>query len=389
VEAFILSAARTAVGKYGRSYLGVPPQELGAAAVKEALKRANVEHSEVDEVVVGNVIQAGLGQNPARQVAIRAGFSYEISSYTVNKVCGSSLKAVMLAAQSIRASDADVVIAAGMESMSEAPYFFRGGRFGLRYNNTTLYDSMLIDGLWDAYYNVHMIQTGEEVANRYGLSREEVDSFAYQSHMKAYEATRSGRFGREIVPVSANGKVVLEDECIRPDTTLERLSKLPPVLPNGRFVTAGNASQLSDGGSAVLLASSEFVKRRKAEPLARVVAYNTVGIDPIRVMEAPIPGVKKLLEKAGLTISQVGLFEHNEAYASASVAVRRALEIDEDRFNIHGGAVALGHPLGASGARVLTTLLYNLDERKERYGIATLCLGGGNAVSMLVENMML
>jgi len=389
MNAYIISAARTPIGKYGKAFLSVPPQKLGSIALKEAVKRAGIAQEEVEEVIVGNVLQAGLGQNPARQVAIGADFPYSVNAFTVNKVCGSSLKAIMLGAQAIKAGDADLVAACGIESMSEAPYLIKGARFGLRYNDSILYDEMILDGLLDAYYKVHMIQTGEEIAKRYNLSREEIDIFAYESHMKALQATKNGRFKQEIVPVEASGKVVAEDECIRPDTTLEKLSLLKPVLPNGKFVTAGNASQLSDGAASVILASEQELKRRKVEPLAKIVAYNSVGIDPIRVMEAPIPGVRKLIEKAGISIGDVDVMEHNEAYASASVAVRRELGIDESRFNIHGGAVALGHPLGASGARILTTLLYNLIERKGRYGIATLCLGGGNAVSMLIENMRL
>ncbi len=389
MEIFILSAARTPVGKYGKSLTSVPAKKLGAIAVKEALIRSRLEFSDIDQVIVGNAVQAGLGQNPARQVAVESGFGYNIEAFTVNMVCGSSLKAAMLASQSIKSGDSNAIVAAGIESMSGAPYFVRGARFGLKYNNTTMYDAMVNDGLWDVYYNVHMIQTGEEIAKKYNLTRQEVDEFAYQSHMKAHKATVDGRFRREITPVDTSEGKLSEDECIRPDTTLEKLAKLPSVLSGGKFVTAGNASQLSDGGSAVVIAGEEVVRRKKLEPMAKILAYNTVGVDPLAVMEAPIPGVRQLLEKAGFSISRVGLFEHNEAYASASVAVRKALGIDEDRFNIHGGAVAIGHPLGASGTRVLTTLLYNLVERKERYGVATLCLGGGNAVSMLVENVLL
>jgi acetyl-CoA C-acetyltransferase len=387
MDAYILSAARTPIGKYGKAFLGVSPQKLGSIALKEAVKRAGIAPEEVEEVIVGNVLQAGLGQNPARQVAIAADFPYSVNAFTVNKVCGSSLKAVMIGAQAIKAGDSDIVAACGIESMSEAPYLIKGVRFGLKYNDSILYDEMILDGLLDAYYKVHMIQTGEEIAKRYNLSREEIDTFAYESHMKALEATRNGRFRQEIVPVEVSGRLIAEDECIRPDTTLEKLSLLKPVLPNGKYVTAGNASQLSDGAACVILASEQEVKRRKVEPIAKVVAYNSVGIDPMRVMEAPIPGVRKLVEKVGISIDDVDVVEHNEAYASASIAVRKELNIDESRFNIHGGAVALGHPLGASGARILTTLLYNLMERKGTYGIATLCLGGGNAVSMLVENM--
>lgn len=387
MDAYIVSSVRTPIGKFGKSFVGVQPQKLGSIALKEAIKRAGIEAEEIEEVITGNVLQAGLGQNPSRQVAIGAGLPYTVNAFTVNKVCGSSLKAVMLAAQAIKAEDYDIIAACGIESMSEAPYLLKGARFGLKYNDTILYDEMILDGLLDAYYKVHMIQTGEEVAKRYNLTREEIDLFAYHSHMKALEATKNGRFKQEIVPVDLAGKKVTEDECIRADTSLEKLLSLKPVLEGGKFITAGNASQLSDGAAAIILASEREVKRRSLEPLARIIAYNSVGIDPIRVMEAPIPGVRKLLEKANLSIEKIGIFEHNEAYASASIVVRRELNIDESKFNIHGGAVALGHPLGASGARILTTLLYNLIERKERFGIATLCLGGGNAVSMLVENM--
>ncbi|MEM0075787.1 MAG: thiolase family protein [Conexivisphaerales archaeon] len=387
MEAFIVSAVRTPIGKYGRSFANIPAQQLGSLVVKEAVKRAGIEFKDVDEVIMGNVIQAGLGQNPARQAALMAGMSTGIAAFTVNKVCGSGLKAVMLAAQAIKAEDSDIILAGGMESMSGAPYLLKGARFGLKYNNAVMYDAMLLDGLLDAYNDVHMIKTGEIVAERHKLTREEIDEFAYKSHMKAEEARRSKLFMREIVEVPTQSGSVYDDECIRADTTLDKLASLKPVLPDGKYVTAGNASQLSDGASALVIASRRKLKEMHLEPIAKIIAYNTVGVDPLLVMEAPIPGVRSLLSMVKMKIDDIDIVEHNEAYASASVVVRRELGIPEDRFNIHGGAVALGHPLGASGARILTTLLYNLIERRGRYGIATLCLGGGNAVSMLVENL--
>jgi acetyl-CoA C-acetyltransferase len=387
MNTYIVSAVRTPVGKYGRSFLDVPAVELGRIAVEEAIKRAGIKKELVDEVIMGNVLQCGLGQNPARQVALKASFPNSISAFTVNKVCGSGLKAVTLGAQAIKAGDADIIVAGGMENMSQAPYFVRGVRFGLRYDNSTFYDEMIYDGLWDIYYNVHMIKTGEVIAEKYGLTRQEIDEFAYRSHMRAKQARDSGRFEKEIVPVKTISGEVKNDEGIRDDTTVEKLLSLKPVLKDGRFVTAGNASQLSDGASALVLMSEKKIKELGIEPMARIIAYNTVGVDPLYVMEAPIPGTRALLEKTGMRIDDIDVFEHNEAYASASVAVKKALNIPEEIFNIHGGAVALGHPIGASGARVLTTLLHSLIEVNGTYGLETICLGGGNAVSIIVENL--
>lgn len=387
MDVYIVSAVRTPIGKYGKSFLNVPAVELGRIAVEEAIKRAGIETQVVDEVIMGNVLQCGLGQNPARQVALKSSFPNSISAFTVNKVCGSGLKAVTLGAQAIKAGDADLIVAGGMENMSQAPYYVRGARFGLRYDNTTFYDEMIMDGLWDAYYNVHMIKTGEVIAEKYNLTRQEIDEFALRSHERAKKARDSGRFDQEIVPVKTEQGEVKKDEGIRDDTSLDKLLALKPVLKDGKFVTAGNASQLSDGASAVVLVSERKLKELGMEPVARIVAYNTVGVDPIYVMEAPIPGTRALLQKTGMKIDDIDVFEHNEAYASASVAVKKALGIPDEIFNMHGGAVALGHPIGASGARVLTTLLHSLIEVNGRYGLETICLGGGNAVSILVENM--
>jgi len=387
MDVYIVSAVRTPIGKYGKSLLNTPAVELGKIAVEGAIKRAGIEKDLVDEVIMGNVLQCGLGQNPARQVALNALFPNKINAFTVNKVCGSGLKAVTLGAQAIKAGDADIIVAGGMENMSQAPYFVRGVRFGLRYDNTTFYDEMILDGLWDAYYNVHMIKTGEVIAEKYNLTRQEIDEFAYRSHMRAKEARDSGRFEKEIVPVKTPSGELRNDEGIRDDTTVDKLLALKPVLKDGKYVTAGNASQLSDGAASVVLMSERMTKELGIEPMARIISYNSIGVDPLYVMEAPIPGTRALLEKTGMKIDDIDVFEHNEAYASASVAVKKALGIPDEIFNIHGGAVALGHPIGASGARVLTTLLHSLMEVNGTYGLETICLGGGNAVSIIVENL--
>lgn len=388
----ILSACRTAIGKFGRSLVGVPAQRLGSVVIGEALKRAGVRASGVDEVIMGNVVSAGLGQNPARQAAIYAGIPPSVGAVTVNKVCGSGLKAVMLAAQSIKAGDNRVVVAGGMESMSNSPYLVRNLRWGLKYGDARLIDAMISDGLWDAYNNYHMGITGEIVAKRFKVTRKEADQFAYESHMKAARATRDGLFRDEIVPVEIereSGAVEKfeKDECVRPDTTPEKLAALKPVFKPGGILTAGNSSQLSDGASALVVASEEYAERAGLKPIARIVAYNTGGVKPELVMEAPIPTTRELLRRTGLSMDEIDMFEHNEAYSTASIAVMRALGVDEKKFNVKGGAVALGHPIGCSGARVLTTLLYSLMQRRERLGLATLCLGGGNAVSMIVESL--
>jgi acetyl-CoA C-acetyltransferase len=389
-QAVILSACRTAIGKFGKSLVGVSAPKLGSAVVAEALRRSKLSPSEVDEVVMGNVVSAGLGQNPARQAAIHAGIPFEVGSVTVNKVCGSGLKAVMLAAQSIKAGDNEVVVAGGMESMSNAPYLVRGARWGIRFGDARLQDGMIVDGLWDAYHDYHMGVTGELVGKKFGITRKEADEFAYMSHMKASKAEKNGSFADEIVKVKIEreGGEVSEfgtDECIRADTTMEKLAKLRPVFKPGGILTAGNSSQLSDGASALVVASDEAADRAGVKPLARIAAYSTGGLEPSRVMEAPIPTTKALLKREKMSIGEIDLFEHNEAYSTASIAVRRALGVDEDRFNVTGGAVALGHPIGCSGARVLTTLLYGLRREGKRTGLATLCLGGGNAVSMIIE----
>ncbi len=389
-EAVLLSACRTAIGKFGKGLVGVSAPKLGAVVVKEALGRARVPTSEVDEVILGNVVSAGLGQNPARQAAIHAKVPFSVGSVTVNKVCGSGLKAVMFAAQAIKARDADVIVAGGMENMSNAPYLVKKARWGIKFGDVLFQDAMTSDGLWDAYHDYHMGITGELVAKKYGITRREADEYAYSSHTRAAKASDGGLFEDEIVDVQIeheDGTVTdfRKDECIRGDTTVEKLSKLKPVFKPGGVLTAGNSSQLSDGAAALVVASEEAADRLGAKPIARIVAYGTGGLEPARVMEAPIPTTRALLKRARMTVEDVDLFEHNEAYSTASIAVRRELRVPEDRFNVRGGAVALGHPIGCSGARVLTTLVHSMRSTGKKTGLATLCLGGGNAVAMVVS----
>lgn len=386
----ILAACRTPIGKFGKSLVGVSAAQLGALVIEEALRRAKVQRDEVDEVVMGNVVSAGLGQNPARQSAIHAGIPYGVGSVTVNKVCGSGLKAAMLAAQSIKAGDHELVVAGGMESMSNAPYLARGVRWGTKFGDARLLDAMIADGLWEVYHNYHMGITGENIAKRFKIGRKEADEFAYQSHAKAAKASEAGSFEAEKVKVKIEreGGEIVEfgaDECVRADTTVERLGKLKPVFKPDGVLTAGNSSQLSDGAAAVVVASEEAADRLGVKPVARIVAYETGGLEPARVMEAPIPTTKALLKRTKMSVGDIDLFEHNEAYSTASIAVRRSLGVDESKFNAWGGAVALGHPIGCSGARLLATLVYGLERTGKKTGLATVCLGGGNAVSMIIE----
>ncbi|MDX1534444.1 MAG: thiolase family protein [Thermoplasmata archaeon] len=389
VEPVILGAVRTPVGKYGRALRDVPAPRLGALAIKEVVRRTQVDPAEVEEVIMGNVLQAGLGQAPARQAALFAGLPDKVAAVTINKVCASGLKAVTLAADTVRTGDQDLVVAGGMENMSAAPYLLPQARWGYRHGNAELVDAMVHDGLWDVYNAFHMGITGEVVAEKYGITREEQDAFAYESHQRALRAIKEGHFEEETVPVplqGPEGEILFEvDEGVRPDTSLEKLGRLPAVFQEGGTVTAGNASQLSDGGAAVVVASADRADELGARPLGRIVGYTTGGVSPKYVMEAPIPTVNALLQKLDLTIHDFDLFEHNEAYASASLAVARQLEIPMDKLNVNGGAVALGHPLGCTGARILTTLLFAMKARGARRGLVTLCLGGGNAVAVAVE----
>jgi len=388
-EVVILSAVRTAIGKFGGKFKEMPVTQMGAEVIKEAVSRAAVEPGEVNECMMGIVLPAGVGQNPARQSAIQAGLPDEIGSTTVNKVCGSGMKTVMFAANSIKAEEHELIVAGGMENMSAAPYLMRDARWGARMMDSKVVDSMVYDGLWDVFNDVHMGTTGEIVAERYNITREEADELAYQSHMKAQRATENGSFAEEILPLTIRmRKKEVEhrvDEGIRPETTPEALAKLKPFFKKDGLVTAGNSSQISDGASALVVASREYAESRGLEPMATIEGYATSGTKPEWIMEAPIATTRMLFEKTGMTIDDIDLFEHNEAFASASVAVKRELGVPDDIFNVNGGAVALGHPIGCSGARVLTTLLYAMKARKAEIGLATLCLGGGNAVSMIVR----
>jgi acetyl-CoA C-acetyltransferase len=388
-EAVILSAVRTPIGKYGKTLAGIKATDLGAMAVKEAVSRARIQPSDVEECIMGNVISAGLGQNPARQAAVGAGLPVEIGSFTVNAVCGSGMKALMLASDAIKAGQYDVLAVGGMENMSAAPYLLNGARWGYKMNDQTMVDAMVHDGLWDIFNNQHMGFTGEIVAERFGVTREDADELSMQSHLKAAAATKEGRFKDEILPVtipSKKGDIVLDaDEGIRADTTMEALGKLKPVFKKDGMVTAGNSSQLSDGASALVVASRKWAEEHGYSPLAVIEAYGERGVKPEYIMEAPIPTTRHVLKKAGMTIDDIDLFEHNEAFATASCAVKKELNVPDEIFNVNGGAVALGHPIGCSGARVLTTLLYALINRKKDVGLATLCLGGGNAVTTIIR----
>jgi acetyl-CoA C-acetyltransferase len=384
-EIVLLSAVRTAIGKYGGSLRGIPAPRIGSVVIGEAVDRAGILMDDVDEVIMGNVISAGLGQNPARQAAVFAGIPVTVGSFTVNKVCGSGLKTVMLAAQAIKAGDAQLIVAGGMENMSAAPHLINGLRWGIKFGDASVVDAMIHDGLQDAYHTYHMGMTGERIARKYSITRPEADDFSLKSHLKAARARRSGKFAPEIVPVQVDGGFFDTDECVRDDTTLDRLSGLPPVFQKDGILTAGNSSQLSDGAAALVVASAEKAAELNITPLARIVSYSVAGTAPEDVMEAPIPAVRKLLAKTGFTINDIDLVEHNEAFSVASIVICRELGIDPEKFNIHGGAVALGHPIGASGARILVTLLHALRERGLKRGLATLCLGGGNAVAIIIE----
>jgi acetyl-CoA C-acetyltransferase len=388
-EAVIISACRTPIGRYGKSLMGFSSTQLGAIAIKEAVARARVNPVEIDEVIMGNVVTAGLGQAPARQAALAGGIPDSVPAFTVNKVCASGLKAVGVAADAIKAGSAETIVAGGMESMSNAPYVVRELRWGSKMSDVKLVDAMVYDGLWDVYSNFHMGMTGEIVADRYNVTREDMDRFSYESHMKANRATQDGKFKAEIVPVElkAEKRMFEQDEGIRSDSTIEKLGKLPAAFKKDGKVTAGNASQLSDGGAATVVMSSEAAIKKGFKPLARIIDYVSVGVKPEWVMEAPIPAVRKLLKKTGLDVKDIDLWEHNEAFSSASVAVMKELGIPRERFNVNGGAVALGHPIGCSGARILATLIYAMKDRNARRGVVTICLGGGNAMAMLIEKM--
>ena len=389
-DAVIISAVRTPVGKFLGALKSFKATELGAIVVREAVKRAGVKPEDVDEVIMGCVIQAGLGQNPARQAALHGGLPDKVSAVTVNKVCGSGLKAVMMAAQGVQLGDTEIVVAGGMESMSNAPYLLPKAREGYRLGHGKMLDSVIQDGLWCAFDDQHMGCTGELVAERFDVSRAEQDEYALNSHRKASAAIKSGRFKEEIVPVEIPQKkgasVVFDtDEPVREDTSIESLAKLKPAFKESGTVTAGNSPGVNDGASAVVVTSADRAKTLGIEPMARIVAQATSGVEPKLVMMAPVEAIQKLLKKTGWSMNDVDLIELNEAFAVQAVAIIRQLDLDPEKVNVNGGAVALGHAIGQSGSRLLTTMLYEMKRRDAHRGIAALCLGGGNAVAMAVE----
>jgi acetyl-CoA C-acetyltransferase len=391
-EVVIASAVRTAIGNFNGVLAPFSANELGAAVIKEAVSRAGIKPENVEEVIFGNSVQAGQGPNPARQSAIKAGLPVEVTSFTVNKLCGSGLKSVNLAAQAIMAGDADIVVAGGMESMTNAPYLLEyKSRWGYRMGHSKVLDSLFQDALWCAFNDYHMGVTAENVAERYGITRGEQDQMAVESQKKAVTAIANGAFKKEILPLiikSKKGEVIIDtDEFPRAETTIEGLSKLKPAFKKDGTVTAGNASGINDGAAALVMMSAEKAKELGLKPMARICAYASGGVDPSVMGLGPIPATRKALAKAGLTINDIDLIEANEAFAAQFLAVGKELGFAKEKVNIQGGAVALGHPLGASGARILVTLLYAMEQKNAKLGLATLCIGGGQGVATIVERM--
>ena len=390
-QAVILSAVRTPVGKFQGGLAPLSAPQLGAKVVAEAVRRAGIEPNAVDEIIMGNVVQAGLGQNPARQAGLYGGLDVRVAAMTINKVCGSGLKAVALAAQSVILGETEIVVAGGMESMSNCPYLLPGARAGYRFGNAEVVDSMIRDGLWDVYNDFHMGITAELVAEKYGITRQEQDEFSLESHRRAVRAKKSGFLEWQILPIEVPQKkgsplVIRNDESPREDASLEALAKLRPAFKKDGTVTAGNAPGTNDGAAALVVTTERKAARLAKTPMARIVAQAVSGVDPKWIMMAPVYAVEKLLEKTGWDRDRdVDLIELNEAFAAAAIAVTRALRLDPAKVNVNGGAVAIGHPIGASGARILTTLLYEMQRRNVHRGIAALCLGGGNAVALAVE----
>ena len=390
-EVVIVGAARTAIGKFGGTLKNVPTRTLGAVCIEEALKRAGVEKDQVDEVIMGCVLQGGLGQNVARQMMLDAGLPVEVPCFTINKVCGSGLRAVELAAQIIKAGDADIIVAGGAENMSSTGYTVPAARWGARMFDAQMKDMMVNDGLWDVFNNYHMGMTAENVAEQWGLTREELDEFSVISQQRAEKAVDSGVFDEEIVPVTIPQRkgdpiVFDKDEHLTRGSTMEKVAKLKPAFKkDGGVVTAANASGINDSGAAVVVMSKEKADELGIKPMAAIKAYASGGVDPSIMGVGPVPASRKALEKAGLTIEDMDLVEANEAFAAQSLAVRKDLGLDPEKTNVNGGAIALGHPIGASGCRILITLLYEMQRRDSKYGLATLCIGGGMGTSVIVE----
>ncbi|MCM8822915.1 MAG: acetyl-CoA C-acetyltransferase [Candidatus Omnitrophica bacterium] len=383
---FIISAVRTAIGSFCKSLSDVPAIELGSIVIKEAIKKAEILPQNVDQVIMGNALQAGLGQNPSRQSALKAGLPVNISAMTVNKVCGSGLKAVDLAFQAIKTQDAEIVVAGGMENMSRAPYIIEKARTGYKLGDGKLIDSMIHDGLWDVFNNYHMGIAGENLAERYSISRQAQDEFAFDSQQKCKKAMLDGKFKDEIVPVIIREIIFETDEFPRYDTSIEKLSKLKPVFKENGTITAGNASGINDGAAAVVVASEDAVSRMSLKPMAEIISFGEAGLEPALMGLGPVPATEKALQKTGLSLDEIDLIEINEAFAAQVLAVSKILKLDMKKVNVNGGAIALGHPIGASGARILVTLLHEMKKRSSKYGLATLCIGGGEGVAMIVKN---
>lgn len=391
-DVVICSAVRTAIGSFGGTLKSVPAVDLGAAVIKEALSRANISGEVIDEVIMGNVITAGLGQNPARQAAVKAGLPIEVPAMTINKVCGSGLRAVSLAYQMIKSGEADAVVAGGMENMSAAPYVVPNARWGARMGDVTMKDAMINDALWDAFNQYHMGVTAENIAEQWGLTREMQDEFALNSQLKAEKAIKEGKFEEEIVPISVPQRkgdpiVFKQDEFPRFGTTIEKLAKLKPSFKKDGTVTAGNASGINDGAAALVVMSAEKAEALGIKPLVKITAWGSKGVDPKIMGYGPFAATKVALERAGLTISDMDLIEANEAFAAQSLAVAKDLDFNMDIVNVNGGAIALGHPVGASGARILVTLLHEMKKRDSKRGLATLCIGGGMGTAVIVERI--
>ncbi len=389
-EVVIVSAARTAVGSFGGSLSKLSAAEIGAVAAKEAIKRAGIDPAIIDEAIIGNVISAGLGQNVGRQVALKAGLKEESTAISINKVCGSGIKAVTLAAQAIKSGDADVILCGGTESMSNAPYVLPTSRWGQRMGDSTMVDTMIKDGLWDAFYDYHMGVTAENIAEKWGLTREMQDEFALSSQLKAEKAVKEGRFKDEIVPVEIPQRkgdpIVFDtDEFPKFGSTIEKLGKLKPAFKKGGTVTAGNASGINDGAAMFIVMSKEKAEQLGVNYLATIKSYASAGLDPQIMGYGPFEATSKALSKAGLSVEDLDLIEANEAFAAQSLAVAKDLKFDMNKVNVNGGAIAIGHPVGASGARILTTLIYEMIKRDNKKGLATLCIGGGQGIAIVIE----
>ncbi len=389
-DVVIVAAVRTAIGSFGGSFKNVSAVELGRTVVEEVIRKSNITPEMVDELIFGNVLQAGLGQNVARQVAVASKIPVEVPSYTVNKVCGSGLKTVALAANAIMVGESDIIIAGGCENMSQSPYIMPSARWGARMGNTQLIDTMVYDGLTDVFNQIHMGITAENIVDKYGFTREQLDRFSVDSQNKAVEAISSGRFKDEIVPVvipqrKGDPIVVDTDEYPKPNSTMEGLAKLRPAFKKDGVVTAANSSGINDGAAALCLMSKEKAEELGLTPLVTITSYASAGVDPLIMGTGPIPATEKALKKAGLTVHDLDLIEANEAFAAQSLSVMESLGLDSEKVNVNGGAIALGHPIGASGARILVTLIHEMLKRESRYGLATLCIGGGQGISMIVK----